>query len=233
VIVAAAVCPHPPLLFRELTGRHDVAGPLREACVAAVRETTAAAARVAVVGGADRSGSFDPAAPAGVRGFGTTARRADDTGPALPLSLGVATRLLGESGWDVPVDLRGIAWDASPAEVAELGADLATGEEPTALLVLGDGSARRGDTAAGYLDQRAFPFDEATGRALAAGDPDGLLDLDAGLAARLMAGGRAALQVLGAAVREQGSEVEARMLYQDDPFGVMYFVAVWRCRQVR
>lgn len=229
MIVAAAVSPHPPLLFRELTGRRDVAASLRDASLAAVRGATAPdVGRVVVLGGAARSGAWDPALPADVRGFGTTGPRPPDGTPHLPLSLGVGTRLLGDAGWDGPRDLLSVAWDASPAEIAQTGTDLASSGEPTALLVLGDGSARRGDKAPGYLDERAFAFDEALAQALAAGDPHALLALDRGLAAELMADGLTAFQVLAAAVRAQETAVDAQVLYQDDPFGVMYLVALWR-----
>jgi hypothetical protein len=226
VIVAAAVCPHPPLLFRELSGQADVAGDLRAACVSAIRAATGEGAEaVAVVGGADRSQAWDPALPAGVRRYGTTGDREE---PGLPLSLGVGTRLLRESGWDGPVELLTVRWDAEPDEVAEAASRLAAGPDRIALLVLGDGSCRRGDKAPGYVDERAFPFDEATGRALASGDVRALLDMDSALAEELMVGGRAAFQVLAAAVRRQGGQPRATMLLQQDPFGVMYYVALWR-----
>jgi hypothetical protein len=225
VIVAAAVCPHPPLLFRELSGREDVAAELRAACLWAVRSVTAAGAEtLVVVGGADQSRAWDPTLAEEVRRFGTT-RESDE--PGLPLSLGIGTRLLHEAGWTGPVVLLGIAWDATPGQVAETAAQVNRRPERVGLLVLGDGSARRGEKAPGYLDERAFPYDQATGQALATGDVHALLDMDAGLAAELMVGGRPAFQVLAEAVSREGSRPRATMVLQDDPHGVMYFVASW------
>lgn len=225
MIVAAAVCPHPPLLFRELSGREDVAAELRAACLSAIGSVTAAGVEtVVVVGGADESRAWDPALPAEVRRFGTTQGGHE---PGLPLSLGVGTRLLRESGWAGPVELLSVAWDATPSQVDETAEQLTARPERVGLVVLGDGSTRRGEKAPGYVDDRAFPYDEATGRALATGDVRALLDMDAGLAAELMVGGRAAFQVLAAAVSRQGSRPRATMLLQDDPHGVMYFVASW------
>lgn len=226
MIAAAAVCPHPPLLFRELTGQQDVAADLRAACVSAVREALGADVdTVVVVGGADTSRTWDPSLPVEVRRFGATGEPGQ---PGLPLSLGVGRRLLDESGWTGPVEMRTIAWDAGDAEVAALSSSLAGRGDRLALVVLGDGSSRRGDQAPGYLDERAFGFDEETCRALAEGDPTGLRELDPVLAEELMMLGRAAFGVLGSVVLLEGSSVRATVRYRADPFGVMYVVALWQ-----
>ena len=228
MITAAAVCPHPPLLFRELTGRRDVAAELRAACLSAVAAATSSDPDVVVVVGGDEvTGSWDSALPARVRRFGTTGG-ADR--PGLPLSLGVARRLLDESGWRGRVEMHTVAWTASVNEVTEvtaLAARLSGHEERVALLVLGEGSTRRGDKAPGYLDERAFPFDDAIGNALASGDLDALAGMDAGLAEELMVSCRAPFAVLASVVRGGHATPRTKLLYEDDPFGVMYFVAAW------
>jgi hypothetical protein len=124
-----------------------------------------------------------------------------------------------------------VAWDASAGEVEELGRRIAGRTGRIGLLVLGDGSARRGDRALVYPDERAFAFDEEVRRCLSEGDGEGLARLDPVLAAELMAQGRAALQVMAHALAadDGGGPVRPEVLYADDPFGVMYFVAVWPC----
>ncbi|WP_304454369.1 hypothetical protein [Nocardiopsis sp. YSL2] len=227
MIVGTAVCPHPPLLLRELTGGQDVAADLRKACEAALASLVALAPEVVVVvGGADTGGRHAPgAAPAGA--FGATgARPAED---ALPLSLGVAGRLLDAVGGPVPVEMYAVAFDADPGQVAEAARAIARRPERVGLLVMGDGSARRGVRAPGHLDERAFAFDERVCRALAEADPSALLGLEPGLAAELLVAGRAALQVMASAVVEDGASYRSEVLYADDPFGVMYTVAVWSC----
>jgi hypothetical protein len=224
VIVRAALCPHPPLLFRELVGHRDPAAELRSACRAAVASLAGCDA-VVVVGGADESAEWDPALGPDVRRFGTTGAR---TCSGLPLSLGVGRRLLQETGWTGPVELQAIAWDADLAEIRGLAGRLAAGERSTGLLALGEGSARRGDKAPGYLDERAFGFDDALADALGSGDARALLDVDPGLADELMVLGRAAIQVLAAVAVVQGSAPKAMLDYRDDPFGVSYLVARWR-----
>ncbi|MEV4317180.1 hypothetical protein [Actinocrispum sp. NPDC049592] len=116
-----------------------------------------------------------------------------------------------------------VPFGASVAECAALAGSLDSGER-TALLVMADGSASRSLKAPGYLDARAHEFDAGVVRALACGDSDALLGLDSGLADELLMQGRAALQVLGAAVP---SVRVAEVRHQEDPFGVLYFVAFW------
>ena len=124
MIAAAAACPHPPLLFRELTGEQDVAAELRAACHAALTSAIAVAPDVVVVVGGDRrTASWDPGLAPEVRGFGTTDPR--PVSPGLPLSLGVASRLLVETGWHGPVRMHAVACDAGREEVDALAAEVA------------------------------------------------------------------------------------------------------------
>jgi hypothetical protein len=226
VIVTAVVCPHPPLLLRELSGAEDAAPELRAAC----HEALASALElrpdvVVVVGGADESGEWDPSLPVDVHRFGTSDAPHVE---GLPLSLGVASRLLHEVGWAGPTRTYAIAWGAGPAEVGERAREVAAVEGRAVLVVMGDGSARRGEKAPGHLDERAFGFDEEVGRALEEGDAATLSAMDPGLARELMASGRAAHAVLGRAVAAQDAKPRAKTLYRDDPYGVMYHVAVWQ-----
>jgi len=225
VIVAAVVAPHPPLLLRELCGERDPVPTLREACHEALRSALRCAPdTVLVLGGGDLTSAWPEDLPADVRSFGTT--HAPPVA-GLPQSLGVGKRLLEEVGWSGPTHLRTLAWDASPDDVART-ADLATRQGArTVLLTLGDGSTRRGEKAPGYLDERAFAFDDAIAEALENGDAAALAGLDAGLAQDLMVLGRSTFATLGEAAARQGEPVEARTLYRDDPYGVAYTVALW------
>ena len=53
MVVAAAVCPHPLLMFRELGGAVDPVAEARAASLAAVAAVAAAADEVVVVGATD------------------------------------------------------------------------------------------------------------------------------------------------------------------------------------
>ena len=217
MIRTAVLCPHPPLLFRELAGAQDPVVDLRKAALAAVFEAVADASHVVVVGGHDVGD---------VRRFGTTDPA--PSRPALPLSLGVGRRLLHEAGWSGPTDLLAVPWDAGRETVEGVIRDLAARPDGTVLLALGDGSTRRGDKAPGFLDDRAFPFDDAVAVALATGDAHALHDLDAHLAAELMVLGATVLRVLGGLALAQGSRPAASLGYRDDPHGVSWFVATWQ-----
>jgi hypothetical protein len=223
VIAACAVCPSPPLLARELTGRALVLPELREACAAAVTRLLAARPGVVVVvGGGDATKSWDPDdrldlsawAPA-LGGQGT---------PGLPLALGLGAMLLDAAGYTGPRILQAVGAAEPAAACLELGASLPEQARRVALLVMGDASARRSPAAPGHFDERAGPFDLAVEQAFRDGDTATLAGLDAALADDLMATGRAAWQVLAGALRA-GPAPAGEVLYADAPFGVGYLVA--------
>lgn len=221
-----ALCPHPPLLLRELSGAVDAVPGLRAACAAVVDDlvTSPAATQVVVVGPDEHPGPRDPGLAVDVRRFGST-RPPLPPGTALPQSLGVGRRLLDEAGWRGPTAFHAVSWDAGADELAALAEDLC-GRPGAAVLLLGDGSACRGEKAPGFLDERAFGFDDALADALAGGDPAPLRDLDGSLAAELMVGGRSVLRLLGI-LGDRCPPTRAALTHREDPYGVSYLVARW------
>jgi len=231
VITTAALCPAPPLLARELTGADPVLPELRQACLdAAAALLCSAPDLVAVVGVADKTRAWDPDAGLDLSAYAPAlgAGPAGPAGPAglplpLPLPLGLGNRLLAQAGYAGRRELHSIG-EHEPAEAcAALGARLARAGARVALLVMADGSARRGIKAPGYLDSRSAPFDAEVERAVRVGDMAALLALDAALAQALMATGRPAWQVLAGAMN--GPRPASVIRYRDDPFGVAYLVA--------
>ncbi|SBT53514.1 class III extradiol dioxygenase subunit B-like domain-containing protein [Micromonospora auratinigra] len=234
-LVAAAVCPHPPLLVPEVAGAAAAElDPLRAACAAAVDRLLAAdPEEILLLGGGDAPARFGPGDHGSLGGFGLDLSvplgPGGPTGPArLPLSLTIGAWLLGRSGSTLPRWACAVAEEASPAQCAELGGSIAAGaERRTALLVLGDGSACRGTKAPGYDDPRAGAYDEGVARALADADVDALLGLDPVLSAQLLVAGRAAWQVLAGAVRAAGGDWRGELSHHEAPYGVAYLVANW------
>jgi hypothetical protein len=94
----------------------------------------------------------------------------------------------------------------------------------SAYLVVANGSARRDDTAPGYVDDRAVPFDAALEAALRGPDPAALEGLDVDLAAALLVGNPAGLVRLGTLLRRAGPPM---VDYAGDPYGVQYWVMRW------
>ena len=94
----------------------------------------------------------------------------------------------------------------------------------SAYLVVANGSARRNDTAPGYVDERAVPFDAAVEAALSRPDPAALEGLEVDLAAALLVGNPAGLVRLGTLLRRAGPPM---MDYAGDPYGVQYWVMRW------
>jgi hypothetical protein len=236
VLTAAAVCPAPPLLARELTGSEPVVPELRLACLDAATELVRSGPDVvAVVGAGEQSREFGardrldlaayaPALALHSRGLdGESGSGLDGSGEPLPLSLGLGRMLLGQAGYGGTLALYSVHDRSSPADCAAIGERLAESAKRVALLVMADGSARRGLKAPGYLDERSLPFDAQVTDAIRNGDMAALLALDPGLARELMATGRPAWQVLAGAL--SGLRPAAAIRYCDDPFGVAYLVA--------
>ncbi len=222
MLCAAAVCPHPPLLVPEVAaGAAAELDALRVACAEALAVGLATGPdQVVLVGAGERTGPVELASPGALAGFGLPGSRG-----TLPLSLTIGAWLLDRAGWAGPRVGYAVAPGESPASCAAAGADL-TSAGRIFLLVLGDGSARRSIAAPGHLDLRAQAWDGAVAAALAEGDAAALLALDCGLAADLLAVGRAAWQVLAGAAR-LGPRPKARVLYDAAPYGVGYLVATW------
>lgn len=208
-LVAAAVCPHPPVLVPAVGAGEPVAA--REPALVAVRWLLAQDAQMLVVVGDGPATAYLGAGATGTfEGFGVRERVTLGPGgrdvapgpPTLPLSISVGAWLVAAAGGLAPgVEICGFAVDAAvpPAAAAEHGARLAGLAGRVAMLVMGDGSARRTPKAPGGFDERALPFDAAASAALAAADPGALLALDPRAARELLAAGRASWQVLAGA----------------------------------
>jgi hypothetical protein len=229
VIVAAAICPCPPLLAAELAGQAEVLPELRAACSVAVGRLTAAAPDLIVVTGADqRTGSWPPDGRLNLAAFAPALGyprhgHGDAARPPLPLPLGLGALLLDEAGYRGPRAFHGIDVAAGQEACLRLGAELAGSAPRTALLAMGGGSARRSVAAPGYLDERAGPFDAAVEAAVRDGNLAALAALDPALAAELLADGRPAWQALAGALGQ--ARVRTEVLYCDAPFGVGYLAA--------
>ncbi len=236
MLVAAAVCPCPPLLVPEVAaGAAAELDATRAACADALGVLAAARPdRLVVVAPAEGSehGAYTEGTPGSFRGFGVDvdvrlgARHAGTPQRALPASLAVAAWLLERTGWsDAPIEGLGVGEPLGAERCIEIGRDLAARAERVALLVMGDASACRTLKAPGYLDERAAPFDASVARALGTADVAALKALDLGLARELKASGRAPWQVLAGAAEEAG--LDGALLYEDAPYGVGYLVATW------
>jgi hypothetical protein len=234
VLVAAAVCPHPPLLVPGVaSGATPETADLRAAAAVAVQGLVAAQPDlVVVVGGAPEVGPCDPQARGSLAPYGVDVQVGAGTGEtslSLPLTLGLW--LLESHAPDLARVLFGVHPETEPPRCASLGAGIAERAPRVALLVMGDASARRSVKGPGYLDDRAAGFDAEVSAALAAVEPQRLLDLDLALAGQLLVAGCAAWQVLaGAAQAREATGAPALsgdVGYAAAPYGVCYLVATW------
>lgn len=241
MLIAAAVCPHPPLLVPEVAAgaAHELDG-LRAACDEAVRRVVVAEPDLLVVVGAGgRTVSHGPSAGGGLAPYGV----AIEVGPppaVLPLSLTIGRWLLErvDGGscpcpcpwpWPWPVRFQEVAADTEPGVCAALGGKLGAAADRVALLVMADGSARREEKSPGFgADPRAVPFDAAVARALGTADTAALAGIDPFEVEELKVAGRPAWQVLAGAAN--GGRFAAELLADEAPYGIAYQVAIWAAR---
>jgi hypothetical protein len=263
VLVAAAVCPHPPLLIPAamgaagLVGRPDAAGPagdaelreLRASCVSAVTALLAAGPDLlAVVGGAAAGATYDGPVAGSLRPFGIPC--AIGTGePLLPLSLTVGRWLLEQAGRDFG-GAAGKARQGQPAgflpfrvRLRAVTSDMATAD----CLRLGAeiaGLAPRvamlamGDASARKAVGVPGAADPAAER-YDAGVAAALAAADAGQLARLDPAVDAELMIAGRAAWQvlagaaDGVPLLGRLHCAAAPFDVTYLVATWQAARRR
>jgi hypothetical protein len=242
VLVAAAVCPHPPLLVPEAMGAAGGRGggmsEVLAACDAAVAGLAAAEPDViVVVGGARASAVYDGSAAGSLREYGVSyAVGAGE--PVLPLSLTVGSWLLrravlgtGGGPGAGPARPGGLLWlqavaRATPVpECLRLGAEIARQAPRVAMLTMGDGPARRAVGIERAADPAADGYDAEVAAALARADPARLARLAPSLDDELMVAGRAAWQVLAGAA--DGQRLRGRLRCATARYEVSYLVASW------
>ncbi len=231
MLIHAVVCPQPPLLVPALApGASPDVVRLREMCADVVAGlANSGCEQIIVVAGAGSAGRWDERSGGSLAAYGVNVAYGGEQS-ALPASLTIGAFLLDQAGWSGRRHYVAVPSNASPRDCVRIGRRLAALPDQIGLLVLGDGSAKRTDTAPGYLDARADSHDIAVSRALDTADCDALLFLDPRLAEELWVAGRAAWQVLAAATQASLTDettVAAQVRYDEVPLGVGYLVAVW------
>ncbi|MEV5963922.1 class III extradiol dioxygenase subunit B-like domain-containing protein [Kribbella sp. NPDC051952] len=223
-VVAAVVCPHPPILVPALAfGAAAELDSLRFACLSAL-DLLGGVDRLVVVGSGPAAGRYDGPAAGTFGPYGAPDVRIGSGPAVLPLSLTVGGWLLEQSkSAALPRTYLGVPTDETPARCLELGREIAQGNEQIGLLVMGDGSARRSDHAPVHLHPRAEVFDTTVAQAFQNVDLEVLAALDPDLASELQAAGRAPWQVLAGALESTG--LRGEVAYDAAPYGVGYFVA--------
>jgi hypothetical protein len=245
-IVSAAVCPHPPLLVPAVAGGAAAElDDLRAACLAAIDQLAGADALVIIGSGPVTGVSYDASAGGSFGRYGAPGVSVGSGEPVLPLSLTVGSWLVEQSkAAGLPRTSITVAADEPPAGCLALGQQIAQGNyagssgggggavtgggggsDEVALLVMGDGSARRSEHSPVHLHPRAELFDNTVAAALDLADTGTLAALTPDLATELQAAGRAPWQVLAGATTT--AALKGNLTYHAAPYGVGYFVATW------
>lgn len=241
MLIAGAVCPHPPLLIPAALGGAAAQPPaalraVAGACDVAVHALVAAKPDlIAVVGGGPADREYEAGAAGSLHDFGVPVALGEGE-PVLPLSLTVGRWLLEGAGIAAEpggqgqgrqpeVLLQAVDRRAPAADCLKLGVLIAERAPRVAVLAMGDASARRARDTEGAADPEAQEYDDEVAEALAAADARWIGRLDPRLDDELLVAGRAAWQVLaGAAI---GRRLDGRLLCLAMPYGVTYLVASW------
>jgi tRNA dimethylallyltransferase len=204
MLIAGAVCPHPPLLIPAALGAagSDPPSELRKVSDATARAVAGlAAARpdlLVVAGGGAAEREYGADAAGGLHGFGVAVTIGAGE-PVLPLSLTVGRWLLERGGMldrsggtaeGPPVVFQEVARRAAAGDCLKLGRILADRAPRVALLAMGDSCARPAREAPGLPDPVAQDYDEEVAEALAAADARWLARLDPALDEELVVAGR-------------------------------------------
>jgi len=246
MLIAGAVCPHPPLLIPAALGSaaSDPPAELRKVADAAgLAVSGLAGARpdlIVVVGGGAAEREYGADASGGLHAFGVGVTVGPGE-PVLPLSLTVGRWLLERAGTlargedvnppgagagpGIAVVFQEVARNAAAGECLKLGRILADRAPRVALLAMGDACARPAREDPDVPDPAAQDYDEEVAEALAAADARWLARLDPARDDELVVAGRAAWQVLAGAAR--GARMQGRLLSMSAPYGVTYLVASW------
>lgn len=231
MLTAAAVCPHPPLLVPEAMGavgphRDGDLGALLAACDAVVVGLAAAHPDViAVVGGAAATTAYGDSAAGSLQeyGVGYTVGTGE---PVLPLSLTLGSWLLRRAGLaDGCARFQAVARATPVPDCLRLGGELARQAPRVAMLVMGDGPARRAVGIEGAADADVERYDAEVAAGLAEADPARLARLAPSLDDELVVAGRAAWQVLAGAA--EGRRLAGRLRCAVSRYEVSYLVASW------
>lgn len=235
MISGAVFCPQAPLLVPEMAnGAAPELDQVRAVCNRLIT-LLSPGRQVVLLGAGPSSLSYSPSSRGTLAPFGGPegiTLGADDSGGGqtadLPPSLTVGAWLVraalgprsGAVAYSIGPDFAG---SRAAVELLKL-----VKTRDTALVVLGDGSARRTVKAPGYLDGRAADFDSSVAAALRSGVGSALEAVDSDLGAQLLAAGVPAWRVAGTVLA--GRDYAAELLYDEAPYGVGYFVAGWTAR---
>jgi hypothetical protein len=236
VLSAVAIIPSAPVMVPELAAAAaEELAELREAVFTAAGSLPSRWIAVGVgaadaVLGPDVAGTF---AGYGVDRRVTLSPGVPDTPRELPLCALIAGWVRGQAKPEARAEVRVYAADhdvnAALARGRRLRAEIDEAVDPVGVLVVADGAPTLTPPAPGGYEPDSIPAQAALGDALAAGDAAALTRLPDTIV------GRVAYQVLAGLTEPGISQSPSRPglrsaeeLYRGAPYGVGYFVGVWR-----
>ncbi len=233
MLSAIAIVPSAPVMVPELAAAAAAeTADLRAAALSAVavlprRWIGVGVAESDSVAGPDSVGTFagyGADVPVGLSGGFTANRAAGQPLTRLPLCTLITGWLRGVAQPEATAEVRAYRNDHDPdaafASGRQLRAEIDAAAEAVGVLIVADGANTLSPPAPGGYDPDSLGVQAALDDALAAGDPAALARLSGNSV------GRVAYQVLGGLT--ETAPPSATELYRGAPYGVGYFVGVWR-----
>ena len=227
---AIAIVPSAPVMVPELAAA--AAAETADLRAAAVSAVAALQPRWIGVGAADADVVAGPDSVCTFAGYGADVRvglsgdaiASGRPAAQLPLCVLVAAWLRGLAQPGARVQARAYGsyhyLEAALVFGRQLRAEIDVADEPVGMLIVADGANTLSPPAPGGYDPESIAVQAALDDALAAGDREALTRLPYGIV------GRVAYQVLAGLT--YATQLSATELYRGAPYGVGYFVGVWR-----
>ncbi|MCK0177559.1 hypothetical protein [Mycolicibacterium sp. F2034L] len=231
MLSAIALVPSAPVMVPELAG--GAASELTDLHAAVAAAAAALPDRWVAVGVGPQDAVLAPPRAGTFAGYGADVRVALDAGTGadvgdLPLCALIAGWVRGRWAPRAAVEVRTFTADhdadAALARGRELRGLIDEAADPVGVLIVADGCHTLTQPAPGGYDPDSIPVQAALDDALATGDTAALTQLPASVT------GRVAYQILAGLC--DGATPAAEELYRGAPYGVGYFVGLWRIRGV-
>ena len=218
--------PAAPALLPELAGSTQPTAEVRSSVLDALGFVCDAHPdRIVVLVEADSTATYPADTALGLHRLGGMGAPERPSPPFLPIPLAIGRRLLDAAGWRGQTELRTVDRMAPASALLEIGQGLAATSVDTAVVLLGNASARSTDKAPGAWHAGAQAFNSAVARMLRHGDRAAMAAMTAEEAHEQVSDIRLNLAILAAL--SPSVDCAARTLAGIEVGGVHYVIATF------
>ena len=224
---SACLVPAAPVLLPELCGSTRPIADVRQCVLDVLGDLSRRRPdRIVLIAEGNSTTAYPATMPLGLHRLGGMATRDRTAQVFLPVSLAVGLRLLQMAGWQGQTLVQAIEGSLAGPEVLQIGRGISQDAEETAVVLLGNASARSTEKAPGSLHAGAEHFNAEVARMVASGDRDAMIAMTAEEAGDQLSDIRIGLQILAGLGPELPSGADLVRTYEVN--GVCYVIAAFR-----